>query len=291
MAKPASVAVTPLEATAIGALSGAIEVTIMQPTVSMKNAMQQGRPLPMSPAALYRGLLINATSVAPITATQFGANRFYEGSLKNFTGRELGQAERIGVAMAAGCTSALISCPSELIMIQQQTNGTSLATAFKTFMAEHGLVKIYRGMSPTLAREGLYTAGYLGICPALLEYFRGAGTFQGYPEGLPMAVAGVTGGLFASVGTQWADTIKTRMQSNLDPSKTPQYRGMLSTASTILSDGGIRAMWAGTVPRMVRIVGATFILNWTRTGMTEFLEERKRQQLPLPSAVATSHGA
>lgn len=56
MSKPG--AVTALEATAIGAASGVIEVTIMQPTVTVKNAMQQGRPLPTTPIALYRGLLV-----------------------------------------------------------------------------------------------------------------------------------------------------------------------------------------------------------------------------------------
>lgn len=54
----------------------------MQPTVSIKNAIQDQRPVPMNPRELYRGLLVNAGSIAPITAVQFGANRFYETLLK-----------------------------------------------------------------------------------------------------------------------------------------------------------------------------------------------------------------
>lgn len=50
--------VTPLEHTAIGALAGLTEVSIMQPTVAIKNALQVGRPVPMSPLALYRGVLV-----------------------------------------------------------------------------------------------------------------------------------------------------------------------------------------------------------------------------------------
>lgn len=100
MSKPGSV--TAVEATLIGAASGVIEVAIMQPTVTVKNAMQQGRPLPTTPVALYRGLLvrthaipctpshtipqINAASVAPITATQFGTNRFLERTITSMTG-------------------------------------------------------------------------------------------------------------------------------------------------------------------------------------------------------------
>ena len=49
---------TPLEHTAIGALAGVTEVTLMQPTVAIKNALQEGRPLPRTPTALYRGLVV-----------------------------------------------------------------------------------------------------------------------------------------------------------------------------------------------------------------------------------------
>ena len=126
---------TSTEHTAIGALAGVLEVSVMQPTVTIKNALQEGRALPKSPIALYRGYLVsrsisllrlcaentallmptamviirdlhiwscqcafgmshrwtrhklwclqvNAGSIAPITAVQFGANRFYELTLR-----------------------------------------------------------------------------------------------------------------------------------------------------------------------------------------------------------------
>jgi hypothetical protein len=43
----------------IGALAGMTEVTIMQPTVAIKNALQEGRPLPRTPVAYYRGLAVS----------------------------------------------------------------------------------------------------------------------------------------------------------------------------------------------------------------------------------------
>lgn len=49
---------SPAVHTAIGGLAGIVEVCIMQPTVSIKNALQEGRPLPANPAAYYRGLLV-----------------------------------------------------------------------------------------------------------------------------------------------------------------------------------------------------------------------------------------
>lgn len=50
--------VSPIEHTAIGAFAGFVEVSIMQPTVTIKNALQEGRALPRTPIALYRGYLV-----------------------------------------------------------------------------------------------------------------------------------------------------------------------------------------------------------------------------------------
>ena len=50
--------VTPLEHTLIGAVGGVTEVCAMQPMVAFKNALQEGRPLPRTPLAMYRGLLV-----------------------------------------------------------------------------------------------------------------------------------------------------------------------------------------------------------------------------------------
>lgn len=53
---------SPWEHTAIGALAGFVEVGIMQPTVGVKNALQEGRPVPRNPMVLYRGLTVSGTA-------------------------------------------------------------------------------------------------------------------------------------------------------------------------------------------------------------------------------------
>jgi solute carrier family 25 citrate transporter 1 len=136
------------EHTAIGAMGGSMEVVLMQPMMAIKNALQEGRPVPTSLRHLYRGLpvrareegagagtwahvfgsthrapatraQINVLSMAPITASQFGTNRLVQqlmlGKAEGLTG-----IQTFGSAAISGGVSALIASPSELIIIQQQ---------------------------------------------------------------------------------------------------------------------------------------------------------------------------
>eukprot|EP00887_Chlorella_sp_A99_P001559 scaffold8.g1559.t1 len=221
--------VTPLEHTAIGAFAGLVEICIMMPTVAIKNALQEGRPVPRAPRELYRGLLMNSGAMLPITASQFGMNRLLEQSLKRGLDiEELGSAGRIGVAMGAGSFSALFGAPAEFVVIQQQKSGRSLAAEARHIVAEHGLLKVYKGLVPTVARESLYAAGYLGVCPMLRE------ALERQPAAFP------------------------------DSTQYPQYRSTLSTVRHIVQTEGVGMLWAGLLPRSFRIVCAVFILNGTR---------------------------
>ena len=114
------VSLTAFEHLLIGAMAGVAEIIVLQPTIGIKNALQEGRPVPRSISALYRGLGMNACSNFPITAVQFGTARALQLAHEWLTGREeLGVGGGLLVAMWAGAISALLSCPSELIVIQQ----------------------------------------------------------------------------------------------------------------------------------------------------------------------------
>ncbi len=63
----------PIEHTAIGALAGVLEVSVMQPTVTVKNALQEGRALPRTPLAFYRGYLVSGISFAAVHASMSGS--------------------------------------------------------------------------------------------------------------------------------------------------------------------------------------------------------------------------
>jgi solute carrier family 25 citrate transporter 1 len=77
-------------------------------------------PPPSSPTCCFMYCVqINCGSIAPITASQFGTNRFMEKLLMQRSGGELGTWGRFGCAAVAGTVSALVASPTELIIIQQ----------------------------------------------------------------------------------------------------------------------------------------------------------------------------
>lgn len=66
--------------------------------------------------------------------------------------------------MAAGASSAVLSCPAELLMIQQQSTGESLVVAAR----RTGLRQLYRGLV-----RPRHTVSYAHSCALLLWHAHG----------------------------------------------------------------------------------------------------------------------
>ena len=55
---------SPVENTIVGILVGTLEVSVMQPTLYLKNASQQGLAFTLDPRKLYRGLAVSITNMS-----------------------------------------------------------------------------------------------------------------------------------------------------------------------------------------------------------------------------------
>lgn len=282
----------------------------------MQNALQDGRPVSFNPAVLYRGLLANAGSIAPITAVQFGANKLYATTLANSgVDTEAGLA-KIATAAMAGATSGVVACPPELLVIQQQKHGKDLGTVYKEIVQKNGPLALVsptpsfpsllprpqgqspppffrgyilaresaasprpacaaptprqchsyptpcatypwevpapfrgtgrlvtspppcasrppqmRGITPTMMREGIYTACYLGLAPIVKAKLQD----QGMSDGTAFLGSAIGSGVTAGTLTHPFDTAKTRMQSNIAGGD-PAYRTTASTLSSLLKE-------------------------------------------------------
>ena len=98
-------------------------------------------------------------------------------------------------------------------MIQQQKAGRSLPAEFRHIVSTYGILKPMKGLSATVMRESLYASGYLAVAPMLRGVLQQQPAVANLPGG-PLILSGIAAGLLATVCTQPADTIKTRMQAS-----------------------------------------------------------------------------
>jgi len=145
----------------LGVLSGAIEVTLLQPILYCKNAAQQNLKLTLNPKILYRGLSVSVLNMGVATGLQFPITGFVT---KLFTGgqvRKLSSSELLMSSFSGGFLSGAIGGPLELILIQQQRFGGSIVGVPAQLAKNYGLSIFGRGMFLCSMREGLFCAFYL----------------------------------------------------------------------------------------------------------------------------------
>jgi len=119
----------------------------------------------------------------------------------------------------------------------------SVSSALSSILRNEGLAGLAKGLGPTLLRDVPFSGLYLAFYD-LLKSKAPTALSASSPEAVHM-LAGLTAGILASLVTQPADVVKTRMQlskgSKVLPSLTAIYR-----------EGGLTGFTAGLAPRMLR---------------------------------------
>jgi len=208
----------------------------------------------MNPRLLYRGLAPSVINMGVLTGVQFPMTGAIQGMFTGGAMRELSAAEAIGSGFLGGAASGLICAPMELIMIQQQRFGGSLASVPSKVVSQLGPQGLFRGLLCSSGREALYTAGYLGIGPSI----KGALQERGYDDKTALAGGAIIGGVIAATLSHPLDTIKTCMQGDL---KGEKYGSLSSTARTIFQEGGHKQFFRGFGWRTTRMILSIAIIG------------------------------
>eukprot|EP01063_Lacrimia_lanifica_P024177 TRINITY_DN32139_c0_g1_i1.p1 TRINITY_DN32139_c0_g1~~TRINITY_DN32139_c0_g1_i1.p1 ORF type:complete len:290 (+),score=98.50 TRINITY_DN32139_c0_g1_i1:49-918(+) len=261
---------SPMENLAVGAAGGALETTLQMPVITYKFCKQEGRALPTSAGGFYRGVGVQAGTVAPITALQFLCNGALQTMLKAATGKAaLGDVEVIAAATAAGGISAIVYSPVDMITIQQQKLNMSPVQTARHIIAKYGYANgFFRGFGACAVREGIYTAGYLGLAPVATARLAESGIPLFAENPLLTNIAGACiAGVLAAAATHPADTTKTVVQADLAGTTYPTARAAFAA---LTAQHGYGAMCKAFLPRTARVCGAFTVCQSLRHFAIEY---------------------
>lgn len=262
-----------------GAASGAAGMAVGHPLDTIKTRIQTA-PRGQYTSALHcarltvaergvRGGLMAGVSFPVIAkaadkAVHFGARQE----------RASGPAVQALAGASSGVLASFITCPAELIKVQMQlgsernTERGALACA-RNIMRVQGWKGLWYGIGATAARDGpaiatwlvsydLVTKGIKKVSGELFPQRDGTGAFEA-------VLAGGTAGTIAWCCSFPFDMVKSKIQAvNLRETKAGRPPSISSVARAVMQDGGVRALYAGLGPCLLRAfpVNATIFATY-----------------------------
>jgi len=267
----------PLHSLAAGSIAGAVEAFVNYPFDFIKTRAQfEGKR--EGPIAIVRdtirtrgvaGLYSGCMALVVGNATKAGVRFLTYDHFKHLLADDKGRvsAPRSLVAgLGAGMTEAIFAVtPSETIKTKLIDDAKRPVPKYRglihgttEIIKSEGILGIYRGLFPVMMRQGANSAVRFTTYSSLKAFVQGnARPGQQLPSSITFAV-GAVAGLVTTYVTMPLDVIKTRMQS-LDARK--KYRNSFHCAYKTYTEDGLLRFWAGTTPRLMRLVlsgGITF---------------------------------
>lgn len=235
----------------VGGLVGGGEVLANHPFWTMKTRSQNKEKFTLKLSILYRGLIPNAASMMPITAIQVGLNELIKHAY--FNHEPMNDLQKTWCAFAAGAASAMVACPTEMIMTQQGKTKLGFIHTARWIVDQSSMRSLFNGMAATAMRDGVFTAAFIAGSPIMKSYI------MPYCENdfISTIAAGTSAGLCAMVASQAVDTIKTAQQS-AHPSQSIRIRDAFKK---IRMNSGYFGLFQGGGWRGLRIMSAVTIMS------------------------------
>lgn len=167
------------------------------------------------------------------------------------TGKPTSLSNMLAGVAAGVAESITVVTPGESIKtkIVQDRAGSrqyrSTGDALRAIISADGMRGFYRGIVPVTLKQGsnaLVRFTSYNVIHDLIQPFLTKGTTA--------PVAGAAAGIITVYVTMPFDTIKTHMQSAQSDGV---RRGTVETVAVTLRSSGIRGLWKGTTPRLIRL--------------------------------------
>lgn len=183
----------------------------------------------------------------------------------------------------ARSVAVIAVCPIELLRTKLQAqhghNYRDLLGVLNSTIKTKGLFSLWRGLYPMLLRDVPFSITYwIGY-----EYFKLQFTLSLEPRYYPVVpfAAGSLSGIIAAVLTNPLDVVKTHMQVDLGKSGPNAKRlgagSLASVVEKIVSKHGFSGLYAGLVPRCVKIAPACAIMITSYEACRTYFSEHNRR--------------
>ncbi|XP_031502897.1 mitochondrial carnitine/acylcarnitine carrier-like protein [Nymphaea colorata] len=270
-----------------GTIGGAAQLIVGHPFDTVKVKLQsQPAPLPgqppkyagamdavkktltaEGPRGLYKGMGVPLATVAAFNAVLFSVRGQMESLLRSEPGAPLTIGQQMICGLGAGVAVSFLACPTELIKCRLQAQsalasaagsaavkyGGPMDVARHVLRSEGGMVGLFKGLVPTLAREVPGNAVLFGTYELLKQSLAGGKDTSKLGQGSLMLAGGLGGASFW-LAVYPTDVVKSVIQ--VDDYKNPKYSGSMDAFKKILRSEGVKGLYRGFGPAMVRSIPA-----------------------------------
>lgn len=256
-----------LKAFLAGAFSGSFSTILFQPLDLVKTRLQNPSPAVINSRngsvsmytifanilqqehvrGLWKGMIPSLTRCVPGVGLYFCSLDYLK--THYFVNKSPTPLESISMGVIARCMSGAALIPVTVVKTRFESGVygySSMTAALKEIYRTEGIKGMTCGLVPTLFRDAPFSGLYLMFYTQTKKLVPENMMNSGYASPIHFT-CGVTAGILASVVTQPADVLKTKMQ--LYPNK---FNGLWSVAVYVHGKYGVRGYFKGMVPRMLR---------------------------------------
>lgn len=242
--------------------------------------------------ALWKGLTPFATHLTLKYTLRMGTNAVLQSAFKDSHTGKLSHQGRFLSGFGAGVLEALvIVTPFEVVKIRlQQQKGLSAELlkyrgpihCARMIIREEGVLGLWAGAAPTVMRNGtnqaaMFSAKYM-FDKALWKRQEGDGKVL---QPWQSMISGFLAGTAGPICTGPFDVVKTRLMAQSKSGGDLKYRGMVHAIRTIYAEEGLRALWKGLLPRLMRIPPGQAIMWAVADQVTGLYEKKFLHNAPL----------
>eukprot|EP00731_Ephydatia_muelleri_P021980 Em0014g571a len=205
--------------------------------------------------SFYKGILPPILAETPKRATKFFSFECFNSLLKS--SGATGPMVLVLAGLGAGLTEAIVITPFERVKVHLQAQRNKLSEQPSSWSCARDIARrdgfgtrgLYKGLTATLGRHGVWNAVYFG-CYHNLKSLLTPSQSASVSTSL---LLGFLSGAFASVTNIPFDVAKSRIQGPQPVDNPFKYSTTTATLRIIVKEEGYQALFKGLVPKVLRL--------------------------------------